>query len=293
MASSMTGYGSAIADRSSWSVTWEIRSVNSRYLDLKWKIPPSLFFMQGKWQKLVRNHASRGRVEIYLDMRILDPAILGMELDRTTAVAMVKELNNLAGELGQIFTPDLNTFFRTQALWKENNLKIHPDLLQDLENCLNSALEDWLASRKAEGLHLSRDLQQKVLELDSLIGELEGLAAENTRQRFNDLKSRVGRILAEASMESDEQRLLQELALMADRLDVSEELTRLRVHLNSISILLETSGETGRRLDFLLQEAFREINTCANKCQNPDMSRLAVDFKVRLEKCREQIQNLE
>jgi len=293
MASSMTGYGSAAADKNSWSVTWEIRSVNSRYLDLKWKIPPSLFFMQGKWEKLVRNHAARGRVEIYLDMRILDPAIVGMELDRTTAVAMVKELQNLAGELGQTFTPDLNTFFRTQALWKENNLKIHPDLLQDLENCLISALEDWLASRKAEGQHLSRDLQQRVLELDSLIGELEGLAAENTRQRFNDLKSRVGRILAEASMESDEQRLLQELALMADRLDVSEELTRLSVHLNSISGLLESSGEKGRRLDFLLQEAFREINTCANKCQNPDMSRLAVDFKIRLEKCREQIQNLE
>jgi uncharacterized protein (TIGR00255 family) len=120
------------------------------------------------------------------------------------------------------------------------------------------------------------------------------MAGENVRTRFSALKSRVEKTMHQIGLgEVDENRLHQELAIMSDRLDVSEELTRLNSHLQEMDRLLAADGEIGRKLDFLLQECFREITTCGNKCQNSSMSRLAVDFKAELEKCREQAQNLE
>ncbi len=293
MASSMTGYGFAAADKKDWSLTWEIRSVNSRFLDLKWKIPPSLYFSQGKFEKRLKKHAARGRVELFLDMRILDPDLIGMELDRTTARAMLVELKKFSREANQQFSPDINAFLRIQSLWREGRTQIYPDLLTDLEDCLERALVDWNSSRQTEGNLLLEDVQERIAQLESLLGELEELAAKNADQRFAELRTRAGRILSELDTAPDENRLLQELAFLSDRLDVSEEITRLKTHLQSLRELLDAEGEIGRKLDFLLQETFREINTCANKSQNIEMSRLAVDFKTQLEKCREQAQNLE
>jgi len=293
MTHSMTGYGSASLEKARWSLNWEIKSVNSRHLDIKWKIPPALFHMQSRWEKTLRQYASRGRVEIYLDMRILDPDMLGLELDQAQAGAMLERLKDFASRTGHEFRPDLNVFLRMQSMWQEKPSSMDEGLLADLETCLTAALQDWNASRKAEGIQLAQDLQDRIRKLDSSLLQLEGLAAGNTSQRFQDLCTRVEKLLAEMDVEADENRLLQELGLMADRLDVSEEITRLKAHLHSMREVLEKSGEMGRRLDFFLQETFREINTCANKCQNTEMSRIAVDFKTELEKCREQAQNLE
>ncbi len=293
MTHSMTGYGSASLEKAQWNLNWEIKSVNSRHLDIRWKIPPALFYMQSGWEKTLRQYASRGRVEIYLDMRILDPDMLGLEFDHAAAGAMLEELKGFASRTGHEFRPDLNVLLRMQSMWQEKSSSMDEGLLADLETCLTTALQDWNASRKAEGAQLAKDLQSRIKKLDSSLLQLEGLAADNTNRRFQDLRTRVEKILAEMEVEADENRLLQELGLMADRLDVSEEITRLRAHLHSIQEVLEKSGEMGRKLDFFLQEAFREINTCANKCQNTEMSRIAVDFKTELEKCREQAQNLE
>ncbi|WP_291323544.1 YicC/YloC family endoribonuclease [Desulfonatronospira sp.] len=293
MTQSMTGYGQASLQKESWSLNWEIKSVNSRYLDIKWKIPPALFYLQPGWEKLLRRHAVRGRVELYLDMRILDPGMLALELDRAVAGAMLEELNNFARSTGQEFKPDLNILLRMQSMWQERSSSINQVLLQDMQDCLEQALLDWNTSREQEGAQLFHDLRSRLRNMESILENLQGLAAENAGRRFQDLRSRVDRLLAEMDMEVDENRLFQELGFIADRLDVSEEITRLQAHLNSMHQLLEKPGEKGRKLDFFLQEAFREINTCANKCQNTEMSTIAVDFKTELEKCREQAQNLE
>ncbi|WP_291320812.1 YicC/YloC family endoribonuclease [Desulfonatronospira sp.] len=293
MTHSMTGYGSATLEKTAWNLNWEIKSVNSRHLDIKWKIPPSLFYTQSGWEKMLRQYARRGRVEIYLGMRILDPDILGLEFDHAQAGAMLEKLKNFASSSGYAFEPDLNVLLRMQSMWQEKSSSMDEHLLSDLETCLENALQDWNASRKTEGLQLTKDLQKRIMKLDATLLQLEGLAADNTHQRFQDLRARVEKLLAEMDVGADENRLLQELALMADRLDVSEELTRLKAHLHFMREALGKNGELGRRLDFFLQEAFREINTCANKCQNTQMSKIAVDFKSELEKCREQAQNLE
>lgn len=293
MAMSMTGYGSEVLNTESWTISWEIKSVNSRYLDLKWRVPHTLYFMQGKWEKQLRSFASRGRVDISLNLRIHDPEVLGLTFDQTMAKAMLSQLKDFSQNSGFNFTPDLNIFLKNPSMWQEDKKNISAQLEDDLEKSLINALKNWNETRKNEGNLLLNDISERLSILNNLSLKLQDLAPDNTQSRFNDLKQRLGKLTEELSMEIDENRLLQELTIMADRLDVSEEITRLKAHLSSMEELLDKHAEIGRKLDFILQETFREINTCANKCQNTHMSRIAVDFKAELEKCREQTQNLE
>lgn len=289
----MTGYGSEVLNTESWTISWEIKSVNSRYLDLKWRVPHTLYFMQGKWEKQLRSFASRGRVDISLNLRIHDPEVLGLTFDQTMAKAMLSQLKDFSQNSGFNFTPDLNIFLKNPSMWQEDKKNISAQLEDDLEKSLINALKNWNETRKNEGNLLLNDISERLSILNNLSLKLQDLAPDNTQSRFNDLKQRLGKLTEELSMEIDENRLLQELTIMADRLDVSEEITRLKAHLSSMEELLDKHAEIGRKLDFILQETFREINTCANKCQNTHMSRIAVDFKAELEKCREQTQNLE
>ncbi|WP_028575446.1 YicC/YloC family endoribonuclease [Desulfonatronovibrio hydrogenovorans] len=293
MSKSMTGYGSETISRDGWSISWEIKSVNSRFLDLKWRIPPALYFLQGKWEKIIRENASRGRVDINLNLQILDPDILGISLDRTMAMAMIKQLEELAGDMSRDFEPDLNMLIRNTSLWRENKGGISDELEKDLADCLKAALDSWNKTRQSEGALLIKDILDRIKSLEIMAKELGELAKDNAPSRFKDLRLKLERIMEEMAVEIDENRLLQELIIMADRLDVSEEMTRLEAHLGAMEDLLAIPGQIGRKLDFILQETFREINTCANKCQNTDMIRITVGFKAELEKCREQAQNLE
>ncbi|RQD62542.1 MAG: DUF1732 domain-containing protein, partial [Desulfonatronovibrio sp. MSAO_Bac4] len=169
----------------------------------------------------------------------------------------------------------------------------NPEMEEDLALTLKTALKHWNESRQTEGQNMLNDIVSRLESLESLLEHMESFVADNTSNRFNDLKDKLSRIMNDLNIEADENRFLQELIIMTDRLDVSEEITRLKTHLKAMRQLTDQHSEIGRKLDFMLQEAFREINTCANKCQNTDISRVAVDFKAELEKCREQAQNLE
>lgn len=293
MSISMTGFGSASLDSEKWNISWEIKSVNSKHMDLKWKIPGSLYFLQGKWEKLIRTSATRGRLELSLTLNIRDPQALGIGFNFALAGAMLAKLEELSRDMDIRFQPDLNVFLRIPSLWQEDNSVISPEMENDLKKCLNQALESWNQARTAEGKILIQDIGSRLELLQGMILDLEGHIQDNTSRKFQEYRQRLQKITGDTVLDLDENRLLQELAQMTDRLDVSEEVTRLKAHLQSMQDLLSPGGTVGRKLDFLLQEAFREINTCSNKCQNADISRLAVDFKAELEKCREQAQNLE
>lgn len=293
MAKSMTGYGRATALEESWAVTWEIRSLNSRHLDLKWKIPSTLYAQQKNWEREVRQVARRGGVELFLRLTISDPALQSINLDTTQALAMFTELQNLAKNLDIPFTPDLNRLMTIAALWKDTGSLDHVQLVQSLTQTLKQALADWDNSRTKEGLALKDDLCTRFTNLGELVEQIKVLAATTAGERFALMQERVAKLVTEAGLQIDEERLLQELAIISDRIDISEELTRLDIHLQSIDSHFQQTEPVGRKLDFMVQECFREINTCGNKSQNSAISQLVVDFKAELEKCREQIQNLE
>ncbi|NLY41448.1 MAG: YicC family protein [Desulfovibrionales bacterium] len=293
MPKSMTGYGRATTNTDNWSLTWEIRSLNNRHLDLKWKIPPTLYGLQKTWEAVVRAVAARGGVELFLGLKILNPELQSISLDTTLASAMLRQLSALAAENNHPFTPDLNRLLAVQGLWRDMGNIDNPALLADLTATLERAVADWDVSRQHEGQALQADLCARFATLGQMVAEIKTLAQGTAAERLAQMQERINKLLAETSITVDPDRMLQELAVLADKVDVSEELTRLEIHLRSIDNYFQTSEPIGRKLDFMVQECFREINTCGNKSQNTQVSQVVVNFKAELEKCREQIQNLE
>ena len=200
-------------------------------------------------------------------------------------------LNQLQQFLPNAKEIDVSRLFNVPFLWKEGNLASDSDLETELLKGLERVVQNWDTERIREGEALSEDLQNRCKKMHQILLLLQNKCTDLATDKFNSLQERIHELLKDHIISED--RMLQELAILADKLDVSEELTRLGVHLQEISILLKKSTDTGRKLDFLLQECFREITTCSNKSQNTQISHLAVDFKTELEKCREQVQNLE
>ncbi|HKK32293.1 MAG TPA: YicC/YloC family endoribonuclease [Desulfomicrobiaceae bacterium] len=293
MLKSMTGYGRCLIQEPGWTATWEIKSVNNRHLDLKWKIPHSLSGLQSGWEKELRNTAKRGRVDIFLTLKITAPELQSLTLDTGMAGNMLTGLEQLAASRGETFTPDYNRFLAIPSLWKELSDKPDPALAHSLQQGLADAMADWDGSRSREGNGLGTDLAQRLALMTGMLEEIRSLAPGTVEERFQTIQDRVAQLLERFQVEVDQERMLQELAVLADKLDVSEEITRLAIHLRELAKHLEKGGAVGRKLDFVLQECFREINTCGNKIQNIEVGKIVVAFKAELEKCREQVQNIE
>ncbi|PIE69337.1 MAG: YicC family protein [Deltaproteobacteria bacterium] len=293
MPKSMTGYGSSLIQTDHWSINWEIKSVNSKFLDLKWKIPQTMYRSVAGWEKTIRAKAARGRVELFLKVQINDPDLLGLELDTTMMEAMLSQLEKVAAHRGHTITPDYNTFLSMPSLWKDTGSQPHPQFTADIQQGLATALDDWNRCRTREGRVLLEDLTSRLEVLKAIVLEIRAVAKDIVKERFALVQERVNHMLEQMEIQIDDSRMLQELAILADKLDVSEELTRLDAHLTAMEKVLTAGGEMGRKLDFLLQECFREITTCGNKVQKHTIGARTVAFKTELEKCREQVQNLE
>jgi len=294
MPRSMTGYGRSELSSPQWTLTWEIRSVNGRYLDIKWRTPHQLRGLEPELERMVREAASRGRLDITLHLQphgggTAMLATLNTELARQ----MLAQISRLAEDMGQQYSPDLNRLLSLSALWQEPMAEPDPGLVADLEESLRQTLAVWNKARAQEGQTLAEDLRARFDELQRYLESIRHRVPQVLKEKTENLNERIKSLLEQAGVELPEERMLQEVAILTDKLDVSEELTRLSMHLARMDKVLRGGGELGRQLDFLLQEAFREINTCGTKSQDAEISRLVVDFKATLEKCREQVQNIE
>ncbi len=293
MLRSMTGFGRCLVENADSIQQWEVKSVNGRHLDLKWRLPPAIRCLEPALEKVVRRHAARGRVDISLSLQRASGSVAGSGFDAALAAAMLDSLAELARARGERFTPEYAALLSVPALWGENGSAPDEALIHQLEAGLGLALDDGNQSRAPEGAALATDLEDRVRRMEAWTRELATHAPAIRKERAEALRARIGELLAPEGLGLEEPRFLQEVAILADRLDVSEELTRLGAHLERLRQLLRGGGDAGRRLDFTLQECFREINTCGNKIPDIRLSRLVVDFKNELEKCREQVQNLE
>ncbi|MDR2743882.1 MAG: YicC family protein [Desulfovibrio sp.] len=290
MPNSMTGFGRCLLENDHLAQHWEVRSVNGRHLEVKWHLPAAVRGLEARLEKTARRFAMRGRVEISLNLRS-QPAGAPACFDAGLAGAMLDSLQTFAGKRGDVFTPEYNALLSIPHLWAETDDEPDESIVAHLEEGLTLALEDWNESRATEGRALETDLLTRIKRLEDWMGQLAERAPEIREERAETLRDRLAEILAPT--EVDESRFLQEVGILADRLDVSEELTRFSAHLTRLRELLRDEADVGRRLDFTLQECFREINTCGSKLPDIVLSRIVVDVKNELEKCREQAQNLE
>jgi uncharacterized protein (TIGR00255 family) len=292
MIRSMTGFGRSLLEEDRWTQTWEVRSVNGRHLDIRWRLPLEARSLEAALEKLVRRHASRGRLEIslYLQMRRQTPA---GAFNEEQADALLEAVSAFAASRGDVFVPDYNRLTSLSFLWEESPQELDDALRQGLERGLGLALEDWNESRVQEARTMEKDLLTRILRMEEWTLRIGERAPDVKEERIALLRERLGEILERHGLAWEEGRFLQEIVLLADKLDVSEELTRLTIHLDRLRELLGQGADAGRKLDFTLQECFREITTCGNKIQDVQVSRLVVDLKNELEKCREQVQNVE
>lgn len=293
MLRSMTGFGRCLVENDYTTQQWEVKSVNSRHLDLKWRLPLSIRSLEPRLEKVVRRYASRGRVDVSLVLQYAPGNTPAMRFDMVQAAAMLDNLQALADARGKAYVPDFNALLQIPSLWGDSGEELDEDTARCLEEGLALALEDWNEARSAEGRSLATDMHSRILRMEEWTGLIADRAPNIKEERANALRERLSEALSQNGQELEEGRFLQEAVILADRLDVSEELTRLNTHLARLHDLLQTGGDAGRRLDFTLQECFREINTCGNKLPDVQLSRMVVDFKNELEKCREQVQNLE
>ena len=287
----MTGFGRFQQDNGDVVQTWEIRSVNSRFLDLKWKLPPQARTMEAGFEKIVRRFASRGRVEISLNLQF--SGVSRVSFDAAQASAMLDAVKAFASSRGDIFDGDYMALMQLSPLWTSGGEEDDEALFDTLSAGLEGALADWNEARETEAVALSRDLEARFSRMAEWISAIEERAPEVKAARFEQVRERLTDMLNSLGGELEENRFLQEVVILADKLDVTEELIRLHSHLVRLASLMESGEDAGRKLDFTLQESFREINTCGNKIQDAQVSRIVVDCKNELEKCREQVQNLE
>lgn len=290
---SMTGFGRFETNEDGWTHVWEVKSVNGRYLDVKWRMPGYLRSLENGWEKIVRTYASRGRVDISLNLEVLDAKILGVTFNETMAQAMFEQMEKLAAGRGETFTPDYNKVLSMSSLWRDTGSEPDPGLAESLTIGLEGALKDWVDARAVEGDAMVQDLLTRLDNLSEIGEKIAERIPNILEEKKANLRQRIADMLESAGAEYSEDRMLQEVAHLTDKLDVSEELTRLDAHLERLREVLTAKADAGKKLDFLLQETFREINTCGNKAQDTTTSRLVVDFKAELERCREQVQNIE
>lgn len=289
----MTGFGRCLVENSGITQQWEIKSVNSRFLDLKWRLPPLVRCLEARLEKLARQHADRGRVEISLQLQFEHGYAPAQNFDMEAASSMLDKLQSLAQSRGDTFKVDYARLLDLPALWSEPQYDHDDNLAVKLEKGLLMALEDWNEARSTEGAILGRDLEKRITRMEEWTELFSEKAPEIKEDRIAILKERLDQLSGAGNAALDENRFMQEIVILTDRLDVSEELTRLFAHLERLHQLLRLGDDAGRRLDFTLQECFREVNTFGNKLPDVQLSGIVVDFKNELEKCREQVQNLE
>jgi uncharacterized protein (TIGR00255 family) len=285
----MTGYGQGSISNEKYTITVEMRSVNSRYLEIKFKLPSMWGELEERMRELISSKISRGRVDVSVFVSYAQTdAKLNIDWQLLESVKEAHEkLSNTVGLAEPLSFTDLLAVEGVLTLEKpQEDLE---EIWKDLSVALTEALDQLYNMRRAEGERLAEDITQRIEYIKKKTLELESLAPLIVKELYDRIKERV----AEMDVALQEERLLQEVALIAEKMNVTEELVRLKSHCDGFLQIMQENNSVGRKLDFLLQEMNREINTTGSKSSNLTISRNVVEIKSELEKIREQIQNIE
>ena len=288
----MTGYGRARATRNLRDITVEIRSVNNRYLDCTVKMPRMYAFAEDAVKARVQKAVSRGKADVYITVDASAADVAQVNVNTALAAQYAQALRALAavcGTEGQVTPEQLARFPEVLTVTKaDEDLEC---VSADLCAVLDEALDSYNAMRAAEGVKLAEDIGARLTAIEGMTAQVEERSPETVREYRQKLTARMQEVLQSTAI--DEQRILQEAAIYADKIAVDEETVRLRSHVSQLRGMLQSDQPMGRKMDFLIQELNRESNTIGSKCSNLDIARIVVDLKGEVEKIREQVQNIE
>ena len=289
---SMTGYGKGEARQDDITVTVEIKTVNQRYTDISVKLPRTFLSLENGVRKQVAAVVGRGKVDVYVNYELASEAQVVPKLNNELAVAYHKLFVELAGHLNLQDRISIDHIINQRDVVRVEEAEIDESTL---ESCLRSAtavaLESLLAMRAAEGEETRKDIEDRLNVTETILAQIEQRAPQVPIEWQERLTERLERL--QQNVEWDPQRVAQEIAVYADRCDISEEITRFKSHLVQFRGMLDDQEPVGRRMDFLVQELNREVNTMGSKSNDAELATAVVTLKSELEKIREQVQNIE
>lgn len=292
MIKSMTGYGRAEKVIDGRTITIEIKSVNHRYFELSSKVTRGYGFIEDKLKTYIQKRVSRGKIDVYVGIQSIDDKDVKVLISHSLASEYVyalrelKETYDLQGEVSLsniIRYQDILTVSKTP----DNEQEITKDVLQTLD----LALDNFVAMREKEGESLKADISLRVAVILDLVKNVETALPKMIEDYQLRLRNRLEEVLENKDI--DEQRILTEVAIFADKVDTNEETVRLRSHIDQLLNMLDSKVPVGRKMDFIVQEMNREANTIGSKSLNSQIAHRVVDIKAEIEKIREQIQNVE
>jgi uncharacterized protein (TIGR00255 family) len=294
MINSMTGYGSADGQLDGVSYTVEIKAVNNRYLKTIVKLPENCTFLEDEVDKLLRQSLSRGTINYVLRLKEVSATAL-FEIDEGSLRSILAKLRDVSTSIGFTGQIDLAGLLELPGIVRpllpdEEQAQRIKDLVLGISR---EAVDKLKVMRTAEGRFLEEDLQKHCRNMTEELDKIRQRSVGVVKDYASRLRRRVDELLAEAKLKLDEETLAREVAVLADRSDIAEEISRLDAHLRQFDQICKTDGQAGRRLDFLSQEMLREINTVASKSADAEIARSVVDIKCLIERLKEQIQNAE
>lgn len=290
---SMTGYGKGEYENELYRFIVEIKSVNHRYNDILVKMPRHISYLEDTIKKKVKEKISRGKVDVYVNLEYVNESAVDVKVDIPLAYSYKLALEDLRLKLNIEDNIRLNNILSMNEVVKTERKAVDENLIEDsLLNSLHMAIANIAQMREKEGEELRKDMLLKLDHIQNFLEAIQERSPSVVIEHKEKLRERINELL-DNSVAIDEDRLSNEVAFFADKSSIDEEIVRLRSHIKQFKSILDEEDSVGRKLDFLIQEFNREINTIGSKANDITISKYVVELKAELEKIREQVQNIE
>jgi uncharacterized protein (TIGR00255 family) len=290
---SMTGFGRGETTGEDFAVTVEIKTVNNRFLDISLRLSNELQPIEAEIKSLISKRLSRGRVEVNMQYERTSDVVY--EINRPLVSGYISAMKDLQEQFGLTGEPELNNIARLPNALVTKKEDLDENFQAGVKEAFDQALDNLEKMREVEGVSLKNDLESLLKSIGGQLPVIEQEAENVSAEYFERLHKKIEKLLSksDAQIEIDQARLAQEVAYLADKSDISEEIIRLKSHIEQFRTILEEPDAVGKQLDFLTQEFNREANTIASKTQNLKVKEAALVIKAEIEKIREQVQNIE
>ncbi|MBI1977456.1 MAG: YicC family protein [Candidatus Omnitrophica bacterium] len=292
MIKSMTGFGQALGGVSPFRWAVEIRSWNHRFFECSTRLPNVISMLDEKIRDFIHQSIKRGKITVAISLRSKQNGTNGLVLDEERIDAYIRAMRRIQKKYGLSGPLNVNALLSVPSLFTVDHRENTPEhYWAGLKKVLERAIRELMRAKEKEGRALTDDLKKRTCLIEESVAQIESVAHKWPHERKNRLKEKLTELAGEVPL--NEVRLEQEVAILAERSDVTEELVRVRHHLDFLKKSLGTSEEVGKKLDFIAQEIHREVNTIASKAQNFEITEKVIKVKSELEKIREQVQNIE
>ncbi len=291
MIKSMTGFGRGKYENEGRSYTVDIKSVNHKYTDISVRLPRFLNSEEDKIRKRISSAISRGKVDVLISFENYSSKGTNIRINKELAKEYIKELKSLADETDLQFNVDVIDISKFPEILKIEDTQDEELIGKELMIAVDDALEKFISMREIEGTRLVQDIEQRIYLIQNKVNEITEFSSTLVKEYMEKLKVRVNELLEPSTV--DENRLMQEIVIFSDKSSIEEELTRLKSHMSQFLELIKQSSPIGKKIDFLIQEINREVNTIGSKANCLDITNRVIEIKTEVENIREQIQNIE